>query len=143
MSLEAAIRMVESRPAAYVLMSADCDYMYKGACRDLRRRLADHWSGRVSSTKGRRPLTLIHMEYCVSYKDALIREKFLKSGVGRNMLCELVKKGLPAEGRSACGRKIPWPKGREGSTPSPGTMGAGCDGKNEPPRRQERQWGEG
>ncbi len=42
--------------------------------------------GKVRATKDRRPLILIHYEAFDSQKDAKAREKFLKSGFGRNQL---------------------------------------------------------
>jgi len=46
--LTEAIVAAEHRPAAYVLLGADDQYLYKGACRDLRERLQDHHAGRAS-----------------------------------------------------------------------------------------------
>ena len=77
---------LESRPAAYVLQSASADYLYKGSCRDLAKRMKDHSAGRVKHTKNRRPLTLLHYEYCEDYTQARQRENWLKSGVGRHWL---------------------------------------------------------
>ena len=74
------------RPAAYVLQGSDGTYLYKGACRDLKERLRDHHAGRASRTKNRRPLTLVHFEYCDSYEDALRKEHYLKTGHGRAWL---------------------------------------------------------
>ena len=74
------------RPAAYVLAGSDGKYLYKGSCRDLVERLKDHDAGRVSRTKNRRPLRLVHAECFASYSDALAREKFLKTGTGRDWL---------------------------------------------------------
>ncbi len=54
----------EIRPAAYVLLGSDNQYMHKGTCRELCKRLKDHHTGRCSRTKKRRPLTLFHFEYC-------------------------------------------------------------------------------
>ena len=42
----------------------------------------------VSRTKSRRPLTLYHYEYFDTYSEALKREKFFKSGVGRRLLAD-------------------------------------------------------
>ena len=84
--LDQALQTVEPRPAVYVVVSADENYWYKGACRDLVRRLKDHRAGRVAHTKNRRPLGLAYFEYGQSYEAALKREKFLKSGVGRHWL---------------------------------------------------------
>jgi putative endonuclease len=86
MDLDEEIRAARHEPAAYVVASAAGDYFYKGACRDLAKRLADHRAGRVAHTKNRRPLSLVYVEYCTSYSEALLREQFLKSGAGRQWL---------------------------------------------------------
>ena len=77
---------IERRPGVYVLSGQRQQYLYKGACRDLVARLADHFAGRVARTRGMRPLRLEYFEYCEDYSTALRRERFLKSGVGRAWL---------------------------------------------------------
>ncbi len=86
MKLEDAMPALEHRPAAYVLLSADGSYRYKGSCRDLVRRMKQHFEGKVSRTKNRRPLSLLHYEYFNRYTDARKRELYLKSGAGREWL---------------------------------------------------------
>ena len=86
MQLDDAINSLESCPAAYVLAGSDQQYLYKGACRDLARRMKDHRAGRVSRTKNRRPLALVYFEYFNTYTDARKRELFLKTGAGRHWL---------------------------------------------------------
>ena len=90
--LDTAIDQVEDKPAAYVLLGADGAYLYKGACRNLKERLKDHRAGRSSRTKNRRPLTLVHYEYCETYSEALKREKYYKSRFGRTWLKRMQKK---------------------------------------------------
>ena len=89
MTLDEAIDAVEPRPAAYVLRGAAADYLYKGSCRDLVKRLKDHRAGRVSRTRNRRPLRLVHFEYCPDYTNARKQENWLKSGAGRKFLQQL------------------------------------------------------
>ena len=86
MTLTEAINRCEDRPAAYVLRSADGTYLYKGACRNMARRMCDHRAGRVSRTKNRRPLTLVYFEYMPDFRAARQRENYLKSGTGRAFL---------------------------------------------------------
>ena len=126
MTLDEAIEILQPRPAAYVLQPTAGGRSYTGACRDLIRRMLDHRAGRVSRTKNHRPLRLVHFRYFDDYSAALVEERFLKSGAGRQWLrdhlaAELAPKGLFAVGEPASGGKIPCPYGREGSTPSPGT----------------------
>jgi predicted GIY-YIG superfamily endonuclease len=80
---------VEARPAAYVLQGAAGGDLYKGACRDLQRRLRDHAAGRVAHTKNHRPLVLVYFDYQPDFTAARQRENFFKSGAGRAFLCSL------------------------------------------------------
>ncbi len=86
MSLNDLIPELESRPAGYVLLSADGTYRYKGSCRNLVRRMQDHHAGRVSKTKNRRPLSLLHIKYFDDYTEARRQEPYFKSGTGRAWL---------------------------------------------------------
>jgi putative endonuclease len=86
LDLDTAIADVEPQCAAYVLLAADGAYLYKGSCRNLCERLKDHRAGRASHTKNRRPLRLVHFEYFASYSEALAREKYFKTGTGRDWL---------------------------------------------------------
>ncbi|MCK5850996.1 MAG: GIY-YIG nuclease family protein [Kiritimatiellae bacterium] len=83
MDLSKAIENAEELPAAYVLQGSDDKYLYKGACRNLKNRIKSHKAGRCSRTKNRRPLTLVHFEYCEDYSAALKKERYWKSGRGR------------------------------------------------------------
>ena len=115
MDLDAAIEQAENRPAAYVLMGATGEYLYKGACRDLKERLKDHRAGRCSKTKNRRPLALVHFEYCDTYSDALKREKWLKSGQGRKWLADDLAGGQ--RGQTVPPKADPPPAGNLLATP--------------------------
>ena len=86
MTLDDAISSVKPQPAAYVLLSADGTYLYKGSCRDLVKRLKAHHTGQVPRTKNRRPLTLVRFEYFDNYTLARKRELYFKSGAGREWL---------------------------------------------------------
>lgn len=60
--------------------------LYKGSTGDLRKRLNEHNSGKSTYTKSKGPWTIIYYEAFVSKKDALIEEKFLKSGKGKERI---------------------------------------------------------
>ena len=90
--IDEAIKLAESRPAAYVLASASFDYFYRGSARDLPERFKDHRASRVSRTKNRRPLVVVYFEHFDTYADAQTREKYLKTGAGR----EWLKRRLPS-----------------------------------------------
>ena len=87
MQLLAAIAIAEGKPAAYVLMSAQGKYLYKGSCRNLKERLKDHRAGRVTRTKNRRPLHLAFYQYCPTFTEARRMENHLKTGAGRKWQC--------------------------------------------------------
>lgn len=65
--------------------------MYIGFTNNLKKRLTEHASGKVESTKNRLPVKLIHYEYFIIEKDAKAREKFLKSGYGRKQFQAILK----------------------------------------------------
>jgi putative endonuclease len=54
-------------------------------------RLKDHNQGRVSSTKYRRPLILLHIERFDSPEIAAKRERFLKTAHGRRCLNNILR----------------------------------------------------
>ncbi len=66
----------------YVLRSEKDNNLYIGSTSDLKRRLREHNSGKVASTKNRLPFKLLFYE---AYETKLIgekREKYLKSSDG-------------------------------------------------------------
>lgn len=67
----------------YVLISEIDNLFYTGYTKDLKKRLSQHDSGKVNSTRHRRPLKLIYFEGCLNQQDATRREKYLKSGNGK------------------------------------------------------------
>lgn len=78
----------------YVLRSLKDKQFYSGSTRDLAVRFADHASGRVISTKGRRPLKLIYYEACVLKEDTLRRERYFKTWHGKQYLYNRLKSYL-------------------------------------------------
>ncbi len=68
----------------YILRSEKANKRYIGFTDNIQRRLFEHNSGYVTSTKHRRPLKLIYSEMFKSKIDAMNREKFLKSHSGRD-----------------------------------------------------------
>lgn len=84
----------KNRYYVYVLFSLRDKKFYIGFTVDLKKRLTQHSKNLVPSTKFRTPFKLIHYEYFVSISDAKAKEKFLKSGFGRNELKKALKTTL-------------------------------------------------
>jgi len=76
----------------YVLYSEKDKHLYIGSTPDLKKRILKHNTGRVRSTKNRRPLKLIYYEAYILRRDTLRREKYLKSGGGRKELAKQLEK---------------------------------------------------
>jgi len=75
----------------YVLRSEKDNKRYVGFTENLTRRLFEHNSGLVTSTKNRRPFKLIYTEQFENKQEAMKREKFFKSHQGRNFLDSIGK----------------------------------------------------
>jgi len=78
----------------YILLSLKDNRLYSGYTQDLKRRLSRHQLGKVSSTENRRPLELVYYEACLDQKDALHREKYLKTTWGKRFLRSRLKSFL-------------------------------------------------
>ena len=78
----------------YVIKSNKNGKWYTGCAKDLRKRLKEHNNNRVISTKGRGPFELIYYEACLNKHDALVREKYLKTGMGKRYLKNRLRRGL-------------------------------------------------
>jgi putative endonuclease len=76
----------------YILESQKDNGWYTGYTSDLKKRLSEHQNGYTHSTKYRRPWKLIYYEACLSEADAIAREKYLKSGMGKRYLRNRLKK---------------------------------------------------
>jgi len=75
----------------YILRSLKDGKFYIGFTKDLRRRFKEHNSKMSTSTKSRVPFTLVYYEAYLHSEDAKEREKFLKSGWGRNYIKKSLK----------------------------------------------------
>ncbi|UBM62468.1 GIY-YIG nuclease family protein [Candidatus Sulfidibacterium hydrothermale] len=84
----------------YVLLSEKDNKFYTGYTSNLIQRMNEHFKGQVSSTKNRRPLKLIYYEACLSQKDALRREKYLKTFYGKMFLRNRLKTFLNSNNKS-------------------------------------------
>ena len=77
----------------YVLHCNDKKF-YTGYTANLKKRLTEHENGEVTSTKNRFPVKLIYFEGSLNQKDALHREKYLKTAWGKRYLKNRLKNYL-------------------------------------------------
>lgn len=70
----------------YAIQSKVDKRLYVGMSKDINERLKVHNNGQVFSTKGYRPWVLIYIEEIGNRIDARKREKYLKSGCGKEFL---------------------------------------------------------
>ena len=82
----------------YVLRSTKDGKWYTGCTNNLRKRFNEHNKGKVLSTKGRGPFEIIYFEGSLSGEDAFVREKYLKSGMGKRYLKNRLKRFLSLTG---------------------------------------------
>jgi putative endonuclease len=73
----------------YALRSLQDGNLYIGISQNPDKRLRMHNKGVTSSTRSRRPFTLVFREPCKSKKEAREKEKYYKSGIGRETLKKL------------------------------------------------------
>lgn len=74
----------------YAIKSELDGRIYVGFSSDAEKRLIQHNSGKTKSTKGFRPWQLIYTEIVPDRISARNREKYLKSGVGKEFLKSLI-----------------------------------------------------
>jgi putative endonuclease len=82
--------MIDKKYVVYILKSGKDGKFYTGHTADLRRRVLEHNSGKVTSTRNRRPLTLMYTEYFKTKADAYARERHLKSLKGGPLKKQLI-----------------------------------------------------
>jgi putative endonuclease len=78
----------------YVLRSAFDGNFYIGHTADLRKRFAEHNTGRVQASRERVPFELVYYEACRNLSDAIRREKYLKTTYGHRYLKSRLKDDL-------------------------------------------------
>ncbi|HEY9005886.1 MAG TPA: GIY-YIG nuclease family protein [Ohtaekwangia sp.] len=74
----------------YVIVSLSRKYIYVGLTNNLQRRISDHNRGYNKTTKPYHPFRTLLTEQFNSRMEARIREKYLKSGVGKEFLKALL-----------------------------------------------------
>jgi predicted GIY-YIG superfamily endonuclease len=74
----------------YAIVSELNREIYVGMALNAEKRLKEHNFGKNRYTKGLKPWKLFHLEYFPDWATARKREKYLKSGVGKEYLKSLV-----------------------------------------------------
>ena len=75
----------------YVLKSLKDGNLYVGRTENFKHRLTLHNEGKVESTRDRRPLKFVYCEMSNNIKDAVHREKYLKTSWGKRYLKHRLK----------------------------------------------------
>jgi putative endonuclease len=70
----------------YVLYSEKFNRYYTGFTENIERRLTEHNTDKTKSTRSYKPWKLIFSEECKTRLEARNREKYYKSGVGREKI---------------------------------------------------------
>lgn len=76
-------------PSVYILISEKDGRTYVGYSSNLEERLKQHNSGKVKSTKHRRPLKVLLIESFETALQAKEREQYWKSGAGRSKMKDM------------------------------------------------------
>ncbi len=79
----------------YVLWSDRLQKRYIGSTKNIDKRLMEHNSGKNRFTKGGVPWKVVYIESFQSNSEGRKREVFLKSGVGRRFLDDILKGSAP------------------------------------------------
>jgi len=74
----------------YAIWSKVNNRIYVGMTTDIVRRVQQHNSGKTRSTKSFCPWKLIFTEKCENWEIGRVREKYYKSGIGKEFLKKLV-----------------------------------------------------
>ena len=77
----------------YILRSQTTGRHYTGHTVNPTQRLGQHNHGITASTKNRGRWELVHQEVFTTRAEAMRREKFLKSGKGREELAQILEQG--------------------------------------------------
>lgn len=67
------------------------NWKYKGTTSNLERRFKEHNAGKSFATAPHRPFKLIYYEAYLLEKDALAREKYLKTSMGKRVIKKQLK----------------------------------------------------
>ena len=71
---------------SYVLRSLKNGLLYKGSTSNIENRIKDHNAGRVTFSSKHTPWEIVILELHDSMRNAMKREKWYKTGVGREWI---------------------------------------------------------
>ena len=74
----------------YVIKSEGSGELYVGICKNVEIRLKEHNLGKNRYTKGLRPWKVMLIEDYKDWNEARVKEKYYKSGVGKEYLRKLL-----------------------------------------------------
>jgi putative endonuclease len=78
----------------YILKRKQDGKFYVGYTENIMKRVELHNTGKIESTKWRRPFELVYYEASLSKEDALHREKYLKTSYGKRYILNRLKRYL-------------------------------------------------
>ena len=78
----------------YVLQSGKDNNFYAGYTKNLKLRFEQHQKGLVKSTSNRGSLKLVYYESCLDKKDAMHRERYFKTYLGKLFIKNRLKSYL-------------------------------------------------
>ena len=79
-------RCLQDMYYVYAIKSTKRNYIYVGLTNNLNRRIEEHNSGYNKTTKPYSPFEVIYFEKLPSRLEARKKEKYLKSGIGKEFL---------------------------------------------------------
>gem|GEM_PF-6647435 len=97
----------------YALFFQDIKRIYVGMTKNIEQRIKNHKMGKVRSTKNRGEFFVKILEECKNREEARKREKYWKSGCGKEKL--KIQRGGAMAARVAHNHEVP------GSSPGPAT----------------------
>lgn len=80
---------LETPCSVYAISSLTKEYIYVGLAFDAEKRIAQHQNGKEPTTRPYRPFEVLLIEHLTNRPKARIREKYLKSGAGKEFLKDL------------------------------------------------------
>ncbi len=75
----------------YCLVSIHRNYIYVGLTNNIDRRVEQHQAGMSKTTRAYRPFELFYFEQFQTRAEARKREKYFKSGIGKEKLRNILK----------------------------------------------------